>query len=367
MSLPDIIPLIQKVTEGQNLTVEEAEKAFTLLQGEDLEGYFFFTFLAALHTKGETSDELLGFCKANEKFVLSFDIGIEPDKIIDLSGTGGDKVKTPNVSTAASFIVASRDIAVAKQVFFAVTGKLGSADLMLSFGIDPLALSREGPAKLKNIFQETGLIIYHALSMVNPEEVKGLLNWVNKREEIGLNHVTAYHLAANAFSAIPMKRRIYGVFNERYLRSLAEMFQKLGYSKGLVFSGKDGLDEISNVGETEIIEFSGSKLKKYTTSPDDFSINTAKINEITINSRETGICDFLRIIYGKEKGPKRDIVCINAAVTFYVMEEVSNFKEGTKLAASLIDNGKAASKLEDYVRCCGNMDKLNQWRQKASI
>ena len=367
MPLSDIIPLIQKVTEGQNLTVEEAEKAFTILQGEDLEGYFFFTFLAALHTKGETGDELLGFCKANEKFVPSFDIGVEPDKIIDLSGTGGDKVKTPNVSTAASFIVASRDIAVAKQVFFAVTGKLGSADLMLSFGIDPLALSREGPAKLKNIFQKTGLIVYHALSMANPEETKGLLNWANKRGEIGLSYVTAYHLAANAFSAIPMKRRIYGVFNEKYLKPLAEMFQKLGYNKGLVFNGKDGLDEISNVGETKIIEFSKSELKEYTTSPDDFGINTAQINEINIKNRETGICDFLKIIYGKEKGPKRDLVCINAAVAFYVMGEVSNFKEGTKLATSLIDNGKAASKLEDYVECCGDMDKLNRWRKKASI
>jgi len=128
----------------------------------------------------------------------------------------------------------------------------------------------------------------------------------------------------------------------------------------LILLGKDGLDEMSNVGETEIIEFSESGIKEYTTSPDDFGINTVQISEINIENRETGICDFLRIIYGKEKGPKRDLVCINAAAAFYVMGEVSSFKEGTKLAASLIDNGKAASKLEDYVRCCGDMDKLNR-------
>jgi len=365
--LEDLVPIIQKVTEGQNLAAAETERAFITLEGEDLESYYFFTFLAALHTKGETSDELLGFCKANEHFVPGFGVGIDADKIIDLSGTGGDAIKTPNISTAATFVVGSKGIAVAKQAFFAVTGLLGSSDLMQAFGVDPLAMSREGPDKVRNILDETGLVIYHANSMADPEERKGFFNWVNKRLEIGLNHVTAYHLAANAYSPIPMKRRVYGVFDEKYLRPLAELFQKLGYKKGLAFFGVGGLDEISNIGPTKIVEFLRDEIKDYTITPDDLGIKTAQADEIRVTSKEEGITDFLKIIFGKERGGKRDLVLVNAAAAFYAMDEVSTMKDGVDLAAALVDDGKVSAKFEEYVNFCGDVKKLERLKSEAEV
>mgnify|MGYP001592663255 FL=1 len=128
--LSDLNPLMQKLIERKDLTVEETEKAFKILEAEDIESRYYYKFLEALHNKQETSDELLGFCKANKYFVPKFQVNINPDKIIDLSGTGGDKIKTPNISTIASFIVASKGIYVAKQSFLAVTGITGSANIL---------------------------------------------------------------------------------------------------------------------------------------------------------------------------------------------------------------------------------------------
>ncbi len=364
--LLDIVPIIKAITEGQDLTVSETEKAFTILEVEDLESYFFFAFLAALHAKGETSDELLGFCKANEHFVPPFNIGVNAEKIVDLSGTGGDRLNTLNVSTAASFIVASKGLAVAKQSFFAVTGSLGSSDLMQVFGINPLEMSSKGPDELRKIFEKTGMVIYHANSMADVKKRQGFFNWVNKRREIGLNHVTAYHLAANVYSPIAMKRRIYGVFDKKYLKPIAELFQKLGYKKGLVFFGTDGLDEVSNIGETKIVEFSKNELKDYTITPEDLGVKVAKASEISVETRQKSIYDFLQIIYGKEKGAKRDLVLINAAAAFYVMDEVSTIRDGVELAAALIDGGKTSAKFEEYVKFCGDINKLNKLKFKAS-
>jgi anthranilate phosphoribosyltransferase len=149
---------IRKITERQNLTVDETEQAFTTLFEKDVESYFFFAFTAALHTKGETSDELLGFCKANERILPKVKVNIDPKNIIDTSGTGGDLIKTFNVSTAAAFILASAGVYVAKQAFYAVTGFTGSADLLGAFGVDVMGISKGGIENVVKILEKEGIV-----------------------------------------------------------------------------------------------------------------------------------------------------------------------------------------------------------------
>jgi len=364
--LKDLVPLIQKITEGESLSAAEAERAFTTVEAEDEACYHYFTLLASLHTKGETSDELLGFCHTNQHFVPPFDVGRDADSVIDLSGTGGDQIKTPNISSAAAFVVASRGITVIKQAFFAVTGLTGSADLMQNFGVDPLMISREGKERLKAILDATGMLIYHANSMANPEIRKGYFSfWLKKVPEIGLSFRTAYHLAANAYSPIPMRKRVYGVFHDRYLKPLAELFQKMGYRKGLVFHGVGGLDEVSNIGPTKIVEFSTNGIKEYSISPSDAGLGTSHVDQIRGVNRETNILDFLRIIYGKEKGPKRDLVLMNAAAAFYAMDQATNWRAGVNIAAGLIDDGKVSKTFEKYVKFSGDLHKLETLKRTA--
>jgi anthranilate phosphoribosyltransferase len=362
--IAELIPLIQKITERQDLTVAEAEKAFTILAKEDLESYFFFTFTAALHTKGETTNELLGFVKSVEHAIPKIKPNITTEKMIDISGTGGDTVKTLNVGTVVAFILAARGIPVAKQSFFAVTGITGSADLLQAFGVDPLKISFGGPENVKQILGKTGLITYIAHFLSKPENQMGITNWVNKRRRIGLNFITPFNLAANVYSPFPMKYRVYGMFNDKYLRSIAELFQKLDYIRGIVCYGIDGLDEISNIGPTKIAEFFHSGIKEYTITPDKLGVKKAKASEIKAVDREGNMNDFLRVIYGKEKGPKRDLVAINAGAAFYVLNEVRSFKDGTKLAIDLLNSGQVADKFENYVKTVGDIKKLKLSKEK---
>lgn len=363
--LSDLTPLIQKLTEKQNLTADEAQEAFTILTREDLESYFYFAFTAALHTKGETSDELLGFCRSTQALVPQLQVHTDPEKTIDVSGTGGSSIKTLNVDTACAFILRSRGINVAKQSFATVTGITGSADLLQELGVDPIQMSFGGPPSVQRIYEQTGMVTYITHFLPRPEDTKGTANWVKKRTEIGLNFVTIYHLAANAYSAIPMKRRVYGVFDAKYLPVLAELFQKLGYTKGLICHGVDGLDEMSNVGPTKVLEFSESEIKEYTVNPDGLGVTKAKVRDIEAIDRAGNIADFLRVLYGEEKGPKRDLVAVNAGAAFYILDEASSFREGTNLAIQQLESGEAGRTLESYVQFSGDPQKLQAAKQEA--
>lgn len=361
--LNDLTPLIQKLTEKKNLTTEEARLALNILTREDLDSYFYFVFTAALHTKGETSDELLGFYRSLQEFIPQITVQGDISNIIDVSGTGGAEIKRMNVDTASTFILRSKDARVAKQSFMSVTGITGSADLLQAIGVDPIKISYSGQENIKNIFEKTGIVTYAAVFLGNPEEMKGTMNWITKRQKIGLNFISIYHLAANAYSVIPMKHRVYGVFDSQYLHVLAELFQKLGYERAIVCCGMDGLDEMSNVGLTKIIELNGSAIKEYVVSPEDLGVKKSTIDAIRAVDKEGNIKDFIRVIYGKEKGPKRDLVAINAGAAFYVLGIAENFKEGTKIAIGQLDNGEAAQTLENYVKFCGDPEKLENLKR----
>lgn len=362
--LKEILSLIQKVSEGQDLTAKESERAFNEIIERDLESYYFFAFTIGLHAKGETSEELLGFYRSYRRLLPEIRVNIGAHNIIDVSGTGGDKIKTLNVSTACAFIVASLGITVVKPSFYAVTGITGSADILGAFGIDVAEISKKGAQHIKELVEKIGVVTYLDTFLANPKKSEGLRKWVEKRKEIGLNYISPFHLAANLCSPITLEQRIYGVFDKKYLKVLIELLQKLGYKKALVFSGDDGLDEISNVGSTTIYELSAGEIKNYSTTPETFGVKKADIDDITATNLEGNIADFLRVLYGKEKGPKRDLLCINAAAAFYVAEKVPSFKKGTKLALSLIDSGKVASKFEEYINYCGDIDKLNELKNR---
>lgn len=357
--LSEIIPLIQKVTEREDLTAAEAEKAFTILTKEDAGGYYFFVFLAALHAKGETADELLGYVRRAEKLVPPHNIKFDSD-VIEIAGTGGDKLKTLNVSTAVAFILASLGIYVPKQSFFAVTGVTGSGDLLGAFGVDVMKISLSGIDKITELLQKTKVATFVVNFVANPEEIKGVLTWAKKRQELNLNHVTIFHLAANVYNPFPMKNRIYGVFDSKYLRVLAELFQKLNYERGLVFHGEGGLDEVSNIGKTRFIEFSTSSLKEYELSPNDFGVRVAKQKEIQATSKEKNIQDFLKIIYNKEQGPKRDLVAINTSAALYALSRIKSWKEGTELAKKQLESGEVAQTFENYIRVAGDSNLLQK-------
>lgn len=350
---------IRKLSERQDLGVGEAKEVFDLLIHRDQESYLFFAFTLAMHTKGETSDELLGVCQSIGEITPEVSVDITPDKMIDVSGTGGDFLNTLNVSTAAAFVVASQGLYVPKQAFYSVTGFSGSADLLAQFGVDVPEISKE-PTRVVDLLCSTGIATYHFLLHL-PETCVGMSNWIKKRQEIGLNFKTFMHLVGFAYSPFPMRSRLYGVYDPQYLTILAELFQKLGYERVLVVHGAGGLDEVSVVGSTKICEVRGGMVRTYEVTPErDLDLKRARDIDIVADSSEGNVKDFLRVLYSVERGAKRDLVLANAGAALYVADSVNTLREGVELAASLVDSGKVASKLEEFVSVCGDPQSLGQ-------
>lgn len=364
MTLKEVSKILTKLSEGKDLTVREAEAAFDATISKDKEYYFFSNLMMGIMAKGATVEELLGFCRSEQKFIPIVDLNVDPKNITDNSGTGGDKLKTFNVSTTATFIIAAADIMVAKQSFYAVTGVGGSGDLFRELGIDVKETSN--PKTIKNVINKVGIVPYVS-GFVVPLEKRPGYGYFHKRAKIGLNYLTPYHLAANVLPAVKMERKVYGVFDNKYSEMLARLLQKLGYTKGMIVYGVGGLDEISTIGDTEIVEFTKRKVKKYKISPRDLGIKKAVYKDVKAVSAKQNVIDFLRILYNEEKGPKRDIVLVNAAASLYVVDKVKNLAEGVSMARQILENELASNKLEHLIATIGNEKKLVNWKKKAGL
>lgn len=353
---------ISKVVEGVNLTVDETEKAFNDIFTFDKEGYHYLAFCTALHTKGETSDELLGLCRTG-KLGVKLKPKVKAGEITDLSGTGGGRIKTINVSTLASFIVTAAGFTVAKQAMFGITSPTGSADIFKEFGIDIFTLTKE---KIEETLENVGIcpVFLSAMSpiLANRSKLARLIYG-----EKGLAIRSPFNVAAFAYSPTDLKRRIYGCYSEKYLMTLGELFQKLGNEKTLVVYGEGGLPEVSNFGKTFVLEQTRDELKKYELIPEDFGIKKAEVADILTGGREQNLIDFLKIIYGEENGSKKDLVLVNASAALFAMGKVVSFTDGVLLAREIIETGKASKVLEKLVEFVGDMKLLDGWKDKAEF
>lgn len=342
--------LINKVIAGENLTPTESERVFTDVFQYDTDGYHLAALSAAIHTKGETAEELLGFCNSTKKLGISLHPNIKSQIMTDLAGTGGGKIKTINVSTAASFIVAAAGITVGKQAVYAQTSPTGSADIFRHFGIDVFSLKS---TQIEKTLEEIGICPFY-LSAMSPKMKNRSIVARKVFSEKKLRIRTPFHLAALAHSPLPIQRRVYGCYDETYLEILAKLFQEMAYDHTLVVHGRGGLPEVSNFGTTVIVEQKGSSVKKLTLHPKDFGVRTANIAKIRSGGKAQNIKDFSKVLHGKWDHPKTDLVAINAGTSLYVMGKAESFKKGTKLAQELLKSGKAYQKFTALIQRLGN-------------
>jgi len=184
---------------------------------------------------------------------------------------------------------------------------------------------------------------------------------------------------------------VYGVFSDKYIVPLAKIFGRTGYSRVMVLNGLDGLDEISNVGVTSIAELKDREVVSYTVTPEDLGVPRATPSDIeTLNSEEQDLLNsaqtlqaekdhilaegrsrnirtFLRVLYGQEKGPKRDIAVINAGAALYLGEKAGSLKDGVTLAGSLVDSGSAQRKVEELAGFFDEREALAKCKREAGI
>lgn len=355
--LHEIDLLLAKLVDGNNLTAKEAEKLIHNIFVYDTEGMHYATWVGAIHAKGETPDELEGFLNATKQLAVRFNASdFDINKTTDLSGTGGGKFKSFNVSTTASFVVAAAGYTVAKEAYYAVTSPTGSADMFTVFGVDFLKLTKE---QIKEALKKVGIcpIIAQFISPKLANRSKLSRKFFVERQ---VRVRSPFHLAANVYSPLPMKHRVYGCYSERYLEILANLFMKLGFEKTLTFYADIGLPEISNVGKTTIVEQNGSNIKKYTVKPTELGVKEVKENDIKTGGKEQNIKDFVRVLQGKEKGAKSDLVAINAGAALYALNDVKTIAEGTGKAQQILGSGAGYEKLRRLIALIGSNDLLEK-------
>jgi len=256
---------------------------------------------------------------------------------IDIVGTGGDGLKTFNISTAVAFIVASNGLYVAKHGNTAVSSKSGASDVLKELGIN----INIGEELLNKCLKDTNMCFLFA-----PNYNKAFKNVAKVRKELTFR--TIFNLLGPLLNPVRAKRQLLGVFSNQYLRILAETLQAQNSIKSWVVNGSDGMDEITLTGNSQIAELSNNQIKEFEINPEKYNFKLCSPKSIQGGSPSYNAKKMLHLFEG-EKSAYRDIVVLNAAAAFCVADSVNTYEEGIELAQNLIDEGKPLNTLNKLI------------------
>ena len=331
----------------QSLSREEARSVMAEVLAGECTNAQIAALLVALHMKGETVEEIVGFAEAIRAAAQPLNLhrnstvdvsGTERDALVDTCGTGGDASGTFNISTATAFVVAGAGVRVAKHGNRSVTSKCGSADVMEALGVN-IHLRAE---RLAACLEEVGIAflfapaIHAAMRYVQPA-----------RRDLRLR--TVFNLLGPLTNPADASAQVVGVYSAELVEKLAEALSMLGLRRAMVVHGLDGLDEITITGPTRIAEVHEGKVRSYEVTPEEFGMNRSSLADISGGdaAENAGI---VREILDGRKSARRDVVLLNAAAALVVAEKAEHLAEAVPLAARSVDSGAAAGKLAELVR-----------------
>lgn len=327
---------IYQLINGNDLTYEQAREVMEEMMTGTATQAQMGGFLTALRMQGETIDEITAFATVmREK-----GIKIEPKReVIDIVGTGGDEVGTFNISTTSAFVVAAGGVPVAKHGNRSVSSKSGAADVLERLGAN-LNLTPEQNEKVLNACDVCFLFAqkYHS-SMKYAAPV---------RKELGVR--TVFNILGPLSNPAAATMQLLGVYDKKLAKPLAQVLSNLGVTRGVAVCGEDGLDEITLTGETDVHEIRFGKITSYTITPEQFGLRRCALSELIGGTPEENAQIAKDILTGKEKGPKRDIVVMNAGMSLYLGKDGISLEEGIQMARDILDSGKAYEKLQEFVK-----------------
>jgi anthranilate phosphoribosyltransferase len=330
----------------QSLSRDEARAVMSeVLTGECTDAQI-AALLVALHMKGETVEEIVGFAEAIRAAAASLPIlmnstidvsGTERDALVDTCGTGGDASGTFNISTATALVAAGAGVRVAKHGNRSVTSKCGSADVMEALGVN-ISLP---PALVADCLKNVGIAFLFAPAM------HSAMKYVQPaRRELRLR--TVFNLLGPLTNPARASAQVVGVYSNDLVEKLAEALSMLGLRRAMVVHGSDGLDEITISGPTRIAEVRDGQVHTYEVTPEEFGINRAPIEVIAGGDAAENARIIQEVLSGK-KSACRDVVLLNAAATLVAAGRAARLSEGMPLAVTSIDSGAAAAKLKALV------------------
>lgn len=304
--------------------------------------------LVALHMKGETVEEIVGFAEAMRAAAQTLPAGsdntldlsgTERDALVDTCGTGGDASDTFNISTASALVIAGAGVRVAKHGNRGISSKCGSADVMEALGVN-IAIA---PQMIAECLQQVGIAFMFAPAMhSSTRHVQPA-----RRELRPLRSV--FNLLGPLTNPAGASAQVVGVYSEDLVETLANALKMLGLRRALVVHGADGLDEITITGPTKIGEVRGEWVRVYEVTPEQFGLSRAPLSSIAGGDLNEN-AQIIREVLGGKKSSRRDVVLMNAAAALVASGKADSLAEAVPVAAASIDSGAALDKLDSMVK-----------------
>ncbi|MEX2047395.1 MAG: anthranilate phosphoribosyltransferase [Chloroflexota bacterium] len=330
----DAVGALGAIAGGRTLTREEARSTMGSVMAGEATAAQLAALLTALHVRGETVDEIVGFAMAMREAVVPVKIS---GTAVDVVGTGGSRIDPFNISTTAAIVAAAAGAKVAKHGNRAATGKCGSADVLEALGVR-IDL---GPEEAARCVEEAGIAFLFA-----PRYHPAMRHASPVRREIRIR--TVFNLIGPITNPAGVRRMVLGVATPEVGERIARALGELGSDHVLVVHGEEGLDDISPSGRTQTWELRGGMVTTGSIGPGDLGLKAGAAGEFGSGDAAANAATVRSIVAG-ERGTRRTAVLMNAGAGLYVAGVAESLREGTRLAGAAIDSGAAASTLERFI------------------
>jgi anthranilate phosphoribosyltransferase len=329
-----IADLIQKMIDRVDLTEDESRAAMNEIMTGRVTDAQIAAFLVALRMKGETAPELIGFARVMRERAEPFWDG-DPMPVLDTAGTGGDRSGTFNISTAAAFVAAAAGVHVAKHGNRSATSKCGSADVMEALGID-IQMPTD---QLRIAIKEVGIgFLFAQRFHTSMKHVMPVRTQLKVR--------TVFNILGPLANPASACFQVVGVSSPEIMELMGNALHGLGLRHAFVVHGANGMDEVSIASRTYVLELRDGELRQFIMTPEDFGISAARVDAI-LGGDAAENAKIIEGIFRGERGPRRDVVLLNAAPALIAGGATKTWKDAIRLAADSIDSGVVLKKLDE--------------------
>ena len=330
--------VLARVVDGQDLTMEQAQAAMDVIMTGEATPAQIGSYLTALRMKGETVEEIAGSAASMRDHVVSVSVAVAPgEMLVDTCGTGGDGKNTFNISTTAAFVVAGSGVKVAKHGNRAASSKSGSADVLLALGGN-LDLNADQVAECVD---EVGIGFLYAIN-----HHPAMRYAIGPRRELGLR--TIFNLLGPLTNPAAASHQLMGIYDPNLTDTLAQVLSALGTEAAFVVHGADGLDELSTTGSNRVSRLEGGKVSYFELDPARLGLERAELADMAGGTPEENAQITHDILSGKDRGPRADIVLLNAAAALSL--DSNDWPAGLVKARHSIQSGGAIQCLESWIQ-----------------
>ena len=328
---------IEKIVNKEDLTYDEAYTVMNEIMSGETSATQNAAFLASLSTKSaraETTDEIAGCAAAMRDHATKVNTDME---LFEIVGTGGDNAHSFNISTTSALVAAAGGMKVAKHGNRAASSKCGTADCLEALGVN----INQSPEKCIELLNKVGMCFFFAQKYHTSMKYVGAI-----RKELGFR--TVFNILGPLTNPGSPSMQLLGVYDEYLVEPLAQVLISLGVKRGMVVFGQDKLDEISLSSPTKICEIRDGWFKSFVITPEDFGFEYCTKDDLKGGTPEENAQITRDILSGKQ-GHKRNAVLMNAGAALYIGGKADSMADGIKLAAELIDSGKALETLDKLI------------------